>query len=248
MIPIQMRRRVFGGKGSARRVLADAYHGPFQTAEPPSRHRLARQAFDVVAAVARANLKNTPRLADHPHQQLALVHRQGQRFFTVDVLARLAGGDRHRGMPVVGRADEHDVHVRAFEQLAVVLVQRRLATEMLDRLLADLPVDIADRHDVAERDRMIGVHGALILHADRADADPVIFRFRLTLRRRVRSEVIRNHRPASSNGGRQQKRTARKLVGSHLYARSVVGEFLIGSPQWYSMSSCRFQPACGLPI
>ena len=44
-----------------------------------------------------------------------------QRFFDIDVFAGLAGVDRHRDMPVIGRADEYGIDVLAFENFVIVL-------------------------------------------------------------------------------------------------------------------------------
>jgi hypothetical protein len=41
---------------------------------------------------------------------------QGHRLLKVDVLAGVDGVDRHLGMPVLGRCDEHGMDVLALEQ------------------------------------------------------------------------------------------------------------------------------------
>ena len=56
-----------------------------------------------------------------------------QRLLDVDILARRARVDRHRHVPVVGRADEHRVDVLAIQQRPVVFRRERLRLGQLLR-------------------------------------------------------------------------------------------------------------------
>ena len=47
------------------------------------------------------------------NQLPSLADRQGERFFAIDILARQQGGLGDRGVPVIRRADENGVDVRA---------------------------------------------------------------------------------------------------------------------------------------
>ena len=65
--------------------------------------------------------------------------------FAVDVLAGLAGFDERDGVPVVGRGDDHRVHVHRIEHLAVVAA---CAAVLLRRkFFRALHVYVGDRHD-----------------------------------------------------------------------------------------------------
>ena len=69
-----------------------------------------------------------PRGLDHLP---ALVDRAAQRLLAVHVLAGLAGHDRDRGVPVVGRGDQHRVDVLAVQDAAEVLVDVALPDPLL---------------------------------------------------------------------------------------------------------------------
>ena len=174
-VPIQMGWGLLGLERSTLGVLAQPDDHAPQLADAPGGDRFAGEALDVVAAEAGADLEGAAGLLDRALQELALVDRERQRLFAVDVLARPARGGGHGGVPVVGRADHDHVDVAAVQQLAIVLVQGGLGAEVLDGLLADLAVHVADGHHVAEGRGVVGDHGPLVAHPDGPDAEAVVF-------------------------------------------------------------------------
>ena len=69
------------------------------------------------AAVLGAHLHDALVFARGLHQHAALEHIVRKRLFDIDVLAGLAGHDRERGMPVVGRPDDDRIKVLRLEQV-----------------------------------------------------------------------------------------------------------------------------------
>ena len=67
--------------------------------------------------------------------------------------------------------------------VVVVLEDLGRATETGPRLLTDVPIDVGDRHDVAEHACLIGDDGPLISHSDRRDPKPFDFGPRFLLSR-----------------------------------------------------------------
>src|SRR5439155_15965764 len=77
-----------------------------------------------------------------------------------DVLAGLAGPDRHQGVPVVGRGDRDSVEILVFQGLADVLDGLRLLAAFRASLFESLPIgarvridEISDFHAVHPRPR-----------------------------------------------------------------------------------------------
>ena len=68
-----------------------------------------------------AHCKHLPRLLACLGDATGLVDRVRHRFFAVNVLAGLHGVNRHLGVPVIGRRDQHDVDVFVIEDLAIIL-------------------------------------------------------------------------------------------------------------------------------
>jgi len=90
------------------------------------------------------------------------------------VLAGQAGGRGDRRVPMVGRADRDQVDVLPLEQAAVVFVKVRLSAELRAGLLGDLPIDVADRHDVAVGQGFLGDDRPLVAHPHGPDPQPVV--------------------------------------------------------------------------
>ena len=97
-----------------------------------------------------------------------------QRLFDIDVLAGVERVDGHLRVPVVGRGDQHHVHLLHFQQRAMVFeilgVGRFLAG------LVDLrAVDVADRDHVGfGLLEILHVVAAAIAAADHAQLDAVV--------------------------------------------------------------------------
>ena len=84
-------------------------------------------------------------------QELALAVGVRGGLLDVDVLARLAGAEGDRGVPVVRRGDEHRVDRLVVQQVPEVLDDAgRLPLGLLDLAGGGLPaarIDVADRRD-----------------------------------------------------------------------------------------------------
>ena len=88
----------------------------------------------------------------------ALAHVPADRFLAIDIRARFHRGDGVQRVPMVRRADQHDVEVLLLEHLAVIAVSARLFFGLLalagdlDGLGQHVFVRIADRDDLDRRD------------------------------------------------------------------------------------------------
>ena len=98
----------------------------------PSDARLD-QLLDLVvedrAGVLAADLEDGLRLLLGGDDGGPFLDAADHRLLAVDRLARLHGVDRHPGVPVVGHADQHGVHVLAGEDLAIVDIGLDLVAE-----------------------------------------------------------------------------------------------------------------------
>ena len=137
----------------------------------------------------------------------ALGHRMGQWLLAIDMLARLKRRLADRHMPVIGRADDHAIHIGLFGQkIAIVAVDSGFC-ERLEFLrgLDLLPIDIADRHDLlielGQFRHEVAPH--LSPHADAGECQ------RLVSRRLGASDQRQRGR---SEGGRMHKLTAGEQV------------------------------------
>ena len=132
------------------------------------------------AAPLRADLHDALVLARRGEHRLAFDDVDADRLLDVDVGPGLDGRDHRQRVPVVGRADQHDVEVLLLEHLAIVAVGARRLLRRLPRRdqlggLGEHPaVDIAQRDDLDRRDldqpEEVGL--AVPAGADQADALP----------------------------------------------------------------------------
>jgi len=167
----------------------------------------------LIAPLPGADLHDPARLLHHLAQELAFVDGQRERLLHVHVLSRSTGVDDHPRVPMVGRADRHDVDVLAVEELAIVLEDLGRAPEARPGLLAHVPVHVGDGHDVAVLLGLQGDHRALVAHADRADPEAVVLRLRLRLLFRVGSEHVGDGRTGGQGAGRLLEETTAGRVG-----------------------------------
>jgi hypothetical protein len=100
----------------------------------------------------------------------SFVHGQGKWFFAVDVLSGAAGVDEHLSVPMVGCADGYDIDILSGEEFAIVFAGKRGASERRFGLFADVSIDIAHGHDIAEVLGLVGDDGSLVSQADRSDS------------------------------------------------------------------------------
>ena len=92
----------------------------------------SRRLDDVLAtAPLRTHLHDALVALGRLEHGAAFVNGLGQRLLDIDVLAGLAGEDGRQGVPVVGRGDEHHVHVLAVEDAAEVLHRVGLLAALL---------------------------------------------------------------------------------------------------------------------
>ena len=106
-----------------------------------------------------------------------LFHREGHRFFAVDMLAGFHGLDAHLRMPVVRSCDEHGVYILALEQLTVIEIAIALADCLGFRETA--LVNIADRENLdvpflAVLDKVPEMAGTHTACPDDSEGDTVI--------------------------------------------------------------------------
>jgi len=91
---------------------------------PASSSSLARTRGGVVAEVLK-DAEALPGAVCRGDQRVAFRHADGHGLLQGEVLARLQGGDAHRGMQVVGRDHLHRVHVGVGQERAVIGVRLR---------------------------------------------------------------------------------------------------------------------------
>jgi len=78
----------------------------------------------MIGPLLRAGLENGFALRDLAIDGLALGEKMGNRFFAVHILAIAQCLEGLHGVPVIGRADNDDVQIRARAQFAVIRVVR----------------------------------------------------------------------------------------------------------------------------
>ena len=100
----------------------------------------------------------------------SFVNGQGKWFFAVNVLSGAAGVDEHLSVPMVGGADGYDIDILTGEEFAIVFAGKRGASERRFGLFADVSIDIAHGHDIAEVLGLVGDDGSLVSQADRSDS------------------------------------------------------------------------------
>ena len=135
-------------------------------------HTLAAAGDDAAIAAGRG---------DH---QRAFPQRERLRLLQIDVLPSAAGGDRHDGVPVVGRGDVDGVDIIAGEQFAEIDICCAVAVGILavDPLLAFIPplfshVADGDILHVGAAEEGVLVAGAHVADADATHHDPVAGRW-----------------------------------------------------------------------
>ena len=128
----------------------------------------------------------------HPHLDDALVFPCGRehglrfddvdadRFLDPDVETGFDRLDHRKGMPVIGRIDDHQVEVTLFEQGAVIGIDPRpLLRELPGRdeiggVRHHLLVDVAERHDFDRRDLDEAQEVGLAVPAAADETDPLL--------------------------------------------------------------------------
>jgi hypothetical protein len=115
-------------------------------------------------------LDNASGLLDDFTNLDSFVNGQGKWFFAVDILSGVAGVDEHLSVPMVGGADGYDIDILSGEEFAVVFAGKWGASERRFGLFADVPIDIAHGHDIAEVLGLVGDDGSLVSQADGPDS------------------------------------------------------------------------------
>jgi hypothetical protein len=100
----------------------------------------------------------------------SFVDCQSKGFLAVDVLSGAAGVDEHLCVPMVRGADGYDIDILSGEEFAIVFESHRGASERRFGLFADVPIDIADGHDIAEISSLVGDDGSLVSQPDGPDS------------------------------------------------------------------------------
>ena len=89
---------------------------------PPERTNSAASLIRFPGAPVGAHLYDALGALGRFHHFAAFDDGQAERLLDIDILTGVAGIDEHRGMPVVGRGDDHGVDVFVFEELLVLFV------------------------------------------------------------------------------------------------------------------------------
>ncbi len=155
-----------------------------------------------LGALLRADLKDAAGFVEYLADLLALVDRQRERLFAIDVFAGLHGFDGDLRVPMIGRDDRHHFDVFAVEQLAIVAIDIGLPAGLFLAALGVLLVDVADGHDVAVlADSADESAGPTIAGADAAHQRPVVLTLAFGGQGAARREPI-GHAHGCRCGGR----------------------------------------------
>ena len=134
------------------------------------------------------NVRHAPLLHAHLHDGLGLplgfkyffALRQivRERLFHIHIFARFAGGDRHRHVPMVRRADDHGIHIFAGQEFGKMLRGEGVGIGECFALLQMLVPHIADRRDADARNFFEAFHQppAAPAGADAADLQGIVGR------------------------------------------------------------------------
>ncbi len=125
-VPVQFRwRRAVARRTCARKAILVIPDPHFRDlAQFPGLDQFHSLLVVLLAALLRAHLHNAAVLARRLDRKRTLANRVAQRFFKVNVFARLAGCDHLRDMPLLVAGDDNRVDVLVLEQLAEVPVCR----------------------------------------------------------------------------------------------------------------------------
>ena len=119
-VPVEVRWNRMSFERSADFVLAENHIDSLEFTESSRPNDFDGETKSRVAALPRTDLYDTFGFFDDFEQLLALVDRKCQRFFAVHIFARAAGVDDHLCVPMIGRADDDDIDVLAFQHVAIV--------------------------------------------------------------------------------------------------------------------------------
>jgi len=90
----------------------------------------------------------SPRRFYHPP---ALSHKDTERFFDVNILARGTGHDGHEGVPMVGRGHNHRLNIFVVEKLAKIGIAFRVSAARCHTLFQAWLVDIGHGRQIRVR-------------------------------------------------------------------------------------------------
>ncbi len=123
-VPIHPFWSRLGGKRAFRRGAADRHMGGNHLSKHTVTDELdgSYELASIRRALLHSSLENTARAADFADDIPRLTDGQRQRLFAVDVLSRVGCHDAHRGMPVVGRADDNGIKVRTCKHVPEITV------------------------------------------------------------------------------------------------------------------------------
>ena len=155
-------------------------------------------------ALHRAHLEHPSGLLDNPLDELPLVDGQRQRLLAVDVLAGPHRLDGDLGVPVIGGRDHDRVDILPVEDLPVVGVAFGGAPLPL-RDVGDVRgkhsgIDVGERGEVGELERLLGDRPSLVPQADRREHRSVALR--------LLPGGLPDHRQRCGGGGVGEKATA----------------------------------------
>ena len=170
------------------------------------------------ASLLAADLKDAVVFTDGLDKLLALIDSQCDRFFKIDILAGLAGGDSDNGMLVVGGCDHDSIDIRAGEEVIIILIDIDLDLLFsLSLVVVGYPPDKAvslyvidvtsgDDADIIHRDEAVEKIHRLLSEADEAKIHlgkgRGLFR---GLRGCCRKDCSRDHGSGDAQSGRLQK-------------------------------------------
>ena len=159
----------------------------------------------IPAALLRAGLDDLLRGFDDPDHLGAFGDRVRDRLLDVDVLAGGDGVERHRLVPVIGRADHDRVDLAVVEDPAVVGHLRGRGPGDLGGLKQPRLVDVADGDHLVAGELLEQRHqpAGAAAGADHADADSVV--------RALGSETSATGGEHEPRGGGAQERAAGAL-------------------------------------
>jgi hypothetical protein len=155
----------------ARFVLTKSDFDSLQPADAALPDHFNGQPKPLVTSLPRSDLHDPVRLFDDVADNLPFVHSQRQRFFAIHILSGPAGVHEHLCVPMIGSTDRDDIDILPRQELTVILINGGRTAEAGARLLSDMLIHVTDSDDVAVFTRLHRDDGALVAHADAADAE-----------------------------------------------------------------------------
>jgi hypothetical protein len=170
----------------------------------PIANEFASEAEAAVTALLRSSLEDDFVVANRFNHVLALVDRQSERLFTVNVLFGFGGSYVYERMPMVGRAVDDDIDIFAIEDFSEIRFGhgRRAVFGVARGNVLGVPfLHIANGDDVSEAGGSLEISRALAAAANQRDAWTIVCGGRFGIALIGGASQFAFHEPERQTGG-----------------------------------------------